>query len=107
MSHTTQQRDQTARRAHLQDGRADVQDLLVALQLPHADLAGQLPGGRAVALQGEAAEQRLLAAAPHAGERHLLRGNSLCTGGPAQSRCQSQHVMIPATDTTVVRLPKA
>lgn len=89
----------TARALHLQDGRADVQDLLVALELPHADLAGQLCGGRAVALQGEPAEQRLLRAAPHARERHLLRKNSVCTNPPANPSSQRQEATVPLAGT--------
>lgn len=58
-----------------------MQQLLVALQLPDAHLAAQLGGGGAEALQGEGAEQGPGAAAPHAGERHLLgNGTASATG---------------------------
>lgn len=42
------------------------------LDLPDADLAGQLCGCRGVTLQGEGTVQRLLVTAPHTGEWDLL-----------------------------------
>lgn len=74
MSHTTQQLNKTKgeRTFYLENGCLDLQDLLVPLDLPDADLAGELGGGGSVALQGEGTVQRLLAAAPHARERDFL-----------------------------------
>lgn len=68
---------------HLSHGRVDLQDLLVTFDLAHADLAGELGGGGASSLQGEAAEQRLLVAAPHLREGELLQetGRSVTSWG--------------------------
>lgn len=59
---------------HLGHSRVDLQNLLVAFDLTHADFAGELGGGRAVSLQREGTVQGLLVAAPHLGEGELLRG---------------------------------
>lgn len=50
----------------------------MTFDLPHADLAGELRGGRAASLQGEGTVQRLLVAvaAPHLGEGELLVGRA-------------------------------
>lgn len=58
---------------HLGHSRVDLQNLLMAFDLPHADFAGELGGGRAVSLQREGTVQGLLVAAPHLGEGELLR----------------------------------
>ncbi len=58
---------------HLGHSRVDLQNLLVAFDLAHADFAGELGGGRAVSLQREGTVQGLLVAAPHLGEGELLR----------------------------------
>lgn len=66
------------------------------LDLPHTDLAGQLRGGGAVALQGEGAVQRLGAAAPHTGEGHLLRGTYPMGTGMGRDKVRpSQHRKTP------------
>lgn len=49
----------------------------MTLDLPHADLAGELRGCGSVALQGEGTVERLLAAAPHARERDFLQESGL------------------------------
>lgn len=59
---------------HLGQSRVDLQDLLVAFDLAHADFAGELRGGGAVSLQREGTVQGLLVAAPHLGEGELLEG---------------------------------
>lgn len=58
---------------HLGHRRVDLQNLLVAFDLAHADFAGELGGGRAVSLQREGTVQGLLVAAPHLGEGEFLR----------------------------------
>lgn len=58
---------------YLGHGRVDLQNLLVAFDLAHADFAGELGGGRAESLQGEGTVQGLLVAAPHLREGELLR----------------------------------
>lgn len=62
----------TGAEPHLRHGRVDLQDLLVTFDLANADLAGELGGGGAVALQAEGTVQGLLVAAPHLGEGELL-----------------------------------
>lgn len=56
--------------------RVQLEYLTLALNLSHADLAGELRHGQAASLQAEGAVQGSLAAAPDVVERDLLfRGN--------------------------------
>lgn len=59
--------------ADLRQGGVELEDLALALHLPHTQLAGQLERGGAEALQGEGAVQVPLRAAPHLREGKLLR----------------------------------
>lgn len=63
----------TASEPHLSHSRIDLQNLLMAFDLAHADFAGELGGDRAVSLQREGTVQGLLVAAPHLGEGEFLR----------------------------------
>lgn len=83
---------------HLSHGRVDLQDLLVTFDLAHADLAGELGGGGASSLQGEAAEQRLLVAAPHLREGELLQetGRSVTSWGTTSCCCRHAPPPCPA-----------
>lgn len=88
-------------RAHLEDGGLEVQQQLVALQLPDADGAAELAGGGAEALQGEGAQKGPGAAAPHAGERHLLQdGDTSGTGdrGTNTPWCSNNTLLRPAQE---------
>lgn len=58
--------------AHLRQRGVQLEDLPFSLHLAHADLAGQVHGGAGEALQGEAAVQVPLGAAPHLLELELL-----------------------------------
>jgi len=58
----------------------------MTLDLPDADLAGQLCSCGRVALQRKGTVQRLLAAAPHAGEGDFLRGECVRGHGEAGVR---------------------
>lgn len=60
--------------SHLHHGRVDLEDLLLAFDLSHADLAGQLGGGGvAVALQREGTLQGTLVTGPHLRKGELLQ----------------------------------
>lgn len=59
--------------AHLSHGGADLQDLLMTFDLPHADLTRELIGHWVVALQREGTMQRRCSTAPDPSERELLQ----------------------------------
>lgn len=59
---------------HLLQRVAELEDLPLPLHLPHTQLAADLCGGRAGALQREGAVEAPLAAAPHLVEGDLLWG---------------------------------
>lgn len=57
--------------------RVQLEYLTLPLNLPHADLAGELRHGQAASLQAEGAVQGSLAAAPDVVERDLLLGGNI------------------------------
>ena len=80
----------TAAEPHLGHSRVDLQYLLMAFDLAHADFAGELGGGWAVSLQGEGTVQGLLVAAPHLGEGEFLRWHKK----RRDIRCATQHTAV-------------
>lgn len=60
---------------HLRQRRVQLENLPLALHLAHAYFAGQIHGGGGEALQGEAAVEVPLGAAPHVLEGELLRAH--------------------------------
>lgn len=66
---------------HLHHRRVDLEYLLLAFDLSHADLAGELRRGVAVSLQREGTLQGTLVTGPH-----LRKGELLQRGGERQGR---------------------
>lgn len=61
--------------SHLRQHRVQLENLALALHLAHAYLAGQIHGAGGEALQGEAALEVPLRAAPHVLKGELLRAD--------------------------------
>lgn len=62
--------------SYLGDVEVEAEALSLPLHLPHAQLAGELAGAEAQALQREGAVQAALGTAPDVVERNLLRNHN-------------------------------